>query len=160
MTPSIQIIRHPYEEPEQIHLELKVSNNCVIGICDFYANGDCFLEWAEILEKFPQYSQSVYLWEVGSERSEDKWAYYFRFRAFTTDSVGHCALQFRFNNNANLPQRKIFEFCIEAEAAAINRLGSLLRRFGQLEHCYLNWSLHEGFLSEYVPDTSTFLEEA
>ncbi|MEM7595969.1 MAG: hypothetical protein AAF383_31450 [Cyanobacteria bacterium P01_A01_bin.83] len=148
MTSRIEIVRHPYEEPYHVHLELKISNDYMSSICKFYANADCFLEWAKVLEKFPRHCKDTYLWEVGSERSEDKFAYYFRLRAFTTDSLGHCALQFRFNNNAQLPRRQIFEFCIEAEPSAINRLGFLLRRFGKLEHYYLSWSLQEGFLNQ------------
>jgi hypothetical protein len=46
---------------------------------------------------------------IGSEKIEDKFKYYFHFRLFTTDSIGHCAIQLRFNNNEALPERELSE---------------------------------------------------
>ncbi len=94
------------------------------------------------------HATSVFLWEVGSERPEDKFAHYLRLRLFTTDSLGHCAIQIRLNNNAPLPDREIVEFCICAEPAQINRLGALCRVFSKLKHQVLDWSPSGGELFE------------
>lgn len=147
-TPNfIEITRHPYEEPYHVHVEATFANEDTSGRCDFYANADCFTEWAAAFEAFPRHAQDTYLWEIGSERPEDRFAYYVRLRAFTTDSVGHCALQIRFNNNRELPHKQLFEFCIPCEAAHLNRLGKLLRTFGELKHSSLIWSKEKSELN-------------
>jgi hypothetical protein len=101
---------------------------------------------SDSLLKFPRHPNDVYLYQLGSERTEDRWAYYVRFRVFTTDSVGHCAIQLRFNNNQGIPEREISEFCIRAETGAINRLGTLIQKFAQLKHAVLFWTPHGGSL--------------
>jgi len=129
-----------------VRLILEASNGESRGVLEYYDNANAFKEWADALESFPRHSRAVFLHELGSERPEDRNAHYFRFRAFTTDGLGHCAIQIRMNNNAELPDRSISEFCIRAEAADINRLGALCRKFSILEHEVLHWGLKEGEL--------------
>jgi hypothetical protein len=144
--PYITITRIPYEEPYHIRLVIVASNGPSQGQLEIYINPEVFLSLADVLEAFPRHSSDVHLWELGSERPEDRFAYYFRFRLFTTDSTGHCAIQLRFNNNLGLPDREITEFCIEVEPASLTRLGTLIREFAQLKHEVLNWNLAEGKL--------------
>jgi hypothetical protein len=131
---------------------MEASNGRVRGKLAFYVNADALIEWADALERFPQHAQSVFLWEVGSERAEDRFAFYFRLRLFTVDSLGHCVIQLRFNNNAELPDREISEFCIRSEAAQLNRLGRLCREFAKLNDQVLEWSLNEGQLYRSIED--------
>jgi len=152
MKPYIQITRYPYEEPHHLNLVMSASNGHVAGRLELYLNADALLEWADGMENFPIHAKSVSLWELGSEHPEDRFAFYFRLRLFTVDSLGHCAVQLRFNNNASLPDREISEFCIQAEAAQINRLGRLCREFSKLEHAVLHWSANDGQLYESIHD--------
>ncbi len=147
MSAYIKIKRIPYEEPYHLQLQLEASNGRQTARFEFYASPEIFLEFADALEVFPRHATDVYLYELGSERPEDRWAYYFRFRAFTTDTRGHCAIQLRFNNCRDLPHREIAEFCIEAEVAQINRLGALFRSYAKLQEQVLFWSLREGHLA-------------
>jgi len=117
MKPLIQIVRHEYEEPYHLNLVVKATNGNTAGNLEFYISADSLIEWADGMESFPVHQRSVYLFELGSERPEDRCAYYFRLRLFTTNSRGHCAIQFRFSNNLELPFRESSEFCIAAEAA-------------------------------------------
>ena len=133
-----------------MNLVMSASNGHAVGMLEFYLNADALLEWAEGMEKFPTHAKSVYLWEIGSEYLEDRFAYYFRLRLLTVDSLGHCAIQLRFNNNAALPDREISEFCIRSEAAQINRLGQLFREFSKLKHQVLHWTLTDGQLFESI----------
>lgn len=144
----ISIERVTYEEPYHLNLIMWASNGRVTGGLEFYVNAREILEWAVAMERFPLHAQSVELWEIGSEYPEDRFSVYFRMRLFTVDGLGHCALQFRFNNNEALPDREISEFCIPAEAAQINRLGQLLRGFAELKHLVLHWSPSGGGLYE------------
>lgn len=105
---------------------------------------------AERLERFPQHHGDVFLYEIGSEKPEDRFAYYFRFRVFNTDSLGRAAIQIRFCNNNELPYREIVEFCIQTEPAAINKLGKLLREFALLEQEFIAWSEGEAYIGSKV----------
>ncbi len=152
MKPRMRITRHPYEEPHAINLVFELSNERTCAQIEVYLDASELLEWAGHLELFPRHSSDVFLIEIGSERPEDRWGYYFRFRAFQTDSKGHCALQFRLNNNEDLPAREIAEFCIEAEASQINKLGRLVREYGRLRHSVLDWWVEDGTLFETVAE--------
>jgi hypothetical protein len=140
MTQYIRLVRYPYEEPHHLHLSMTVSNGRSRGQLDFYASTQQLVSWADGMETFPLHARSVLLWEFGSERPEDRWAYYFRLRVFTVDAQGHSAIQFRFNNNAELPDREMVELCIRADPAAINGLGKLCRSFANMQHEVLEWS--------------------
>jgi hypothetical protein len=148
MSPQIRITRIPYEEPYHLRLLMRASNAHQCAEIEFYVNANDLVEWAAHLEVFPRHSTDVFLWEIGSERHEDRYAYYVRFRAFIYDGSGHCALQFRFNNNRELPDREIAEFCIEAEASQINHLGRLCRGFAEMMHEVLDWWVEDGRLYE------------
>ena len=127
---------------------MSASNGSTTGSIKFYSHSEELVRWAERLECFPRHASDVFLTEFGSERPEDRFGCYFRFRAFVTDSVGHCALHFRFTNNRDLPDREISEFCVRAEAASINRLGARLRSFAALQHQLLRWTPTECELFE------------
>jgi len=146
MSYFIKITRVPYEEPYHLQLLLEVSNGRQTASLEIYANTESIVDFAKALESFPRHASDAYLFELGSERPEDRWAYYLRIRAFLTDDLGHCALLFRMNNNRDLPYRELAEFCVEAEAANINRLGNLLRNFSKLKHSSLFWSADESTL--------------
>ncbi len=148
MQPYIRITRHPYEEPHHINLVLEASNGKQKWELEVYENAESLRTLAENLEAFPRHKDDVFLWELGSEYPEDRWAYYFRFRVFLTDAFGHCAIQIRFNNNENIPDREMVEFCIRAEAGQINRLGQLCRKFAELKHEVLVWNGSNGTLYE------------
>lgn len=146
MNSSIRITRYPYEEPHHVHVAFDVRNGIQALYLEIYDNADSLRRLAEGLEAFPRHRDDVFLWELGSEYPEDRWAYYFRFRAFVTDDLGHCAIQFRFNNNRVLPHRQIAEFCITAEAGQIDRLGQLCGKFAELKHELLVWEGNSGAL--------------
>lgn len=146
MPSYMKFTRSPYKEPDHLHLFLAACNGRQAAEIAFFISRDILANWAQGLEGFPLHRGDVYLWEHGSERPKDKWAYYLKLRVFTTHAAGHCAIHLRLNNNAALPELEISEFCIEADAAAINRLGGLFRAFGNLEHEVLIWTPTEGRL--------------
>jgi hypothetical protein len=153
MSYFLKIERFPYEEPDYLHLAWEVSNGSITSNFDFYLNASDLRLIGKSLKAFPRHASDVYLYEIGSENPEDRIAYYFRLRAFTTDSVGHSAIQVRFNNNRNLPYKEISEFCIRAEPAGINRLGKLFEDFSKLETDILVWSEAEAFVGGKYENT-------
>ena len=144
MKKHIEIHRNPYEEPFHINLIVKASNGTQAGEIEIYDNGEKLKLIASSLESFPKHNTDTYLWELGSERSEDKFAFFFRFRVYVINLSGSCAIQLRFNNNQDYPDLAITDFCIKAEPAGINRLGKLFREFSKLEKRKLFWDGVEG----------------
>lgn len=139
----IRITRTPYEEPHHLQLLLEVSNGRQTASLDFYVTTQMLLEAAKALEVFPRHGRDEYLFELGSEQAEVRFGFYLRMRAFLTNGSGSSALQFRINNNEDVPSREMAEFCIESEVQSINDLGSLLRNFAKREHTSLFWSAGE-----------------
>jgi len=140
----IKITRHEYEEPYHLNLIFEAANETQCTTLEYYCNATDLQEIAEHLEVFPRHQSDVFLYEFGSEKKEDRHAYYFRMRAFLVNGVGNCAIQIRTNNNEELPEKQISEFCIEAEPSQINKLGQLFRKFAELKHTVLEWSVTEG----------------
>ena len=146
MRNHLRIERIPYEEPYHVQLAWDISNGNITALFDYYDNADSLKEIGKRLYEFPSHKNDVFLYEIGSEKPEDRFAYYFRLRAFMTDARGNSAIQIRFSNNRDLPYREIIEFCIRTEPAAINRLGKLFMAFANLEHEYMAWSDSESFI--------------
>lgn len=142
MNSYLKLTRIPYEEPYNLELQLEVSNGVFTGALHMYLKRSDIEEIGNALLSFPRNATDVYRFEVGSERAEDRWAYYFLLRAFTF-GARQTAILFRLNNNGDLPFRALSEFCVEAEAAHINTLGRLLLEFAKLEHERLVWSSAE-----------------
>ena len=140
MSRYIKIRRVPYEEPHHLELWFEASNGTLTGGIQLYVNATDLFDIAKALMVFPRHASDVFLYEIGSERPEDRWGHYFRLRAFTTDGVGHCAIQVRLNNNEALPGRSIAEFCIFAEASEICVLGKKFLAFADLQDELLEWS--------------------
>lgn len=138
--PFIFIRRCPYEEPYHLNLVISASNGVVSGALEYYCNAKDLVEIGSKLVTFPANVDDSYAYELGSPRPEDRFAFHFSLRAVTLDSVGHCALQLKMNNNRPTPDDVSCSFSICIEPAAINRLGRLFTIFGELKHSELRWS--------------------
>jgi len=150
MAMLIRITRIPYEEPHHVQLRYEVSNGRQSWQFEYFENATELAAFGDNLIAFPRHNTDVFLYEVGSERPEDRWGYYFRFRAFVISNTGQCAIQIRFNNNEALPDNEQFEFCLRAAPAQIERLGKLYQAFAKLEDEVLEWSGNEGQLHRYA----------
>lgn len=149
MRQYLRITRYPYAEPYHLNLVMEASNGSQTSRLEFYCNADDLLKVANALESFPRHEHHLFLWELGTERPEDRFAYYFRFRVFAVNCLGKCAIQVRFNNHAPLPEREIAGFCIsDIEPAPLDRLKGLISQFAELKHQVLEWQLNDGWLLE------------
>ncbi len=146
MSPSIQITRYPYEEPYHLNLRLAATNGRVCGNLEYYCNASDLTSLSQKLAAFSGHQGDEIVYQLGSEKTEDRFAFFLslKFRALT--KRGKCVVVIRLNNNQAVPEREVTEFCIEAEVPAINRLGNLLAEFGRLEHRVLKWTLQDGEL--------------
>ena len=146
MKPFIRMTRHPYEEPYHVNLVVAASNGRQQGEIEIYANAEDLAVFARALRVFPQQNDDSVLWQLGSERPEDHFAFYYRLRVFRVSANGRCAIEVRFCNNQEPPHREVIEFSIEALPSDLDRLADLLERFGSLEHRVLEWNITDGEL--------------
>jgi hypothetical protein len=147
-TPGIRITRYPYEEPHHLNLRVTASNGRITGDLEYYCNATDLGVLGRQLVGFSGRRTEEIVYELGSEKPEDRFAFLFSLRVKPLDSVGHCAVLVRMSNNGAAPEKEVREFAIKAEVADVNRLGRLLEDFGRLEHRVLDWHIHDGSLIE------------
>jgi hypothetical protein len=148
MKPYIRIVRRPYEEPYHVNLIVAASNGRTRGELEIYANAADLETLGTALLGFPKRQDDEAKWELGSEKPDDRFAFYCRLRVRQVASNGRCAVELRLNNNAAPPDREIAEFSISALPADLDRLASLLTHFGKLEHRVLEWNVTDGGLRQ------------
>lgn len=134
---KIIVRRYEYEEPQNTQLEFIISNGQFSSTVDFYCEVKDIKEIGKALISFPTRIDDEYCYSYGSK---DNYYRFFLIRAYTTDGVGHCAIQFKINLNEEEPLEGESLFSLRAEAAAINKLGKLFIEFSKLEHKEFHWS--------------------
>ena len=165
MKPFIQITRHLYEEPYTLNLVIIASNGTAMGSLEFYLNPASLNEIGNALTNFPKFERANYLFERGSERPEDIFAWYLRLRVFAKNSLEKCGLHLRFNNNAkhntyrgkpgeitSFSTPQLTDFTIDTSSNSVRRLAELLIEFSKLNHQRLYWTLESGHLDNEVLD--------
>lgn len=130
-----------------MNLVVTASNGSHQGKLEIYANATDLGNFANDIRKVPGQMAEA-LWELGSERPQDRFAFYFRLRVHPIASNGQCAIEVRLNNNASPPNREIAEFSLQALPADLDRFSDLLEEFGRLEHSRLRWTVTAGELLE------------
>ncbi len=138
---GIQLKRYPYEEPDLLNLVVSVCKGDFAGCLEFYCDTNDLRNIGEALQSFPKKVPDEYVYEIGSNKPEVNFAFYFMICAYTLDKSGHCALQIVIDNNEKRPDEEACRFSIKADPAAIQRLGRLFLAFSQLKHHTMIWSL-------------------
>ena len=145
-TPGIRITRYPYEEPHHLNLRITASNGRTVGDLVYYCNANDLGVLGKKLTGFGGTRSEEVIYELGSEKPEDRFAFSLSLKVKPLDSVGHCVLTVRLNNNQAKQDKEMSEFSIKADVADLNRFGNLLEQFGRLEHRVLDWRLQDGRL--------------
>lgn len=143
MTSSLRITRHPYEEPYHVNLVVHASNGRQSSELEIYAGAADLSGAAQALTGFPKHSGDVFTWELGSELPEDRFAFYFRLRVWQVKANGRCAVEVRFNNNQDPPDRQVAEFSFGAYPSDLDNLGLLFREFSKLEQMVMEWAVED-----------------
>lgn len=110
MGKSITIVRIPYEEPYHVNLIFKASNGESKGQLNIYDSAKQLKKLADILEDFPFKETKSFLWELGSEEPEDRFAFYFKCEFKWIEYSSKCVIGIRFNNNKDGIEKSISEF--------------------------------------------------
>ncbi len=145
---GIKLTRTPYEEPYHVRLLITASNGRIRGELEYYCNASDLQELGAQLRDYSGSRDNEIVYELGSEKPEDRFAFFLSLRVKAINSRGHCCVSVRLNNNDSGPERELAEFSISAEVADVNRLGELLTGFGQLRHRRLIWHVTSGELLE------------
>jgi hypothetical protein len=145
-TAGLRITRFPYEEPYHLNLQIEASNGRVTGCLEYYCSVNDLNELGVKLVGYcgEPYERIVY--ELGSEKAEDRFAFFFSLKISPLDHTGHSVARLRMNNNQLPPETEASEFCIPLNPVDVNRLGRLLVDFARLEHRILDWSINDGTL--------------
>ena len=146
--PFLRIVRRPFEEPDHVNLIVAANNGRQRGELEIYANAEDLEVAAQRLAGFPANASDTFLWELGSEKAEDRFAFYFRLRFWQVAPGGECGVELRLNNNEEPPRREVSEFSFTTYPADINRLAELLREFSKLRHLTLEWTITDGSLDD------------
>jgi len=162
MKPFIQITRHLYEEPYTLNLVIIAGNGTAMGSLEFYLNPENLNEIGEALANFPMHDKASYLFERGSEKTEDNFAWFLKFQLSSPGGLQNkFTLRLRFNNNEHLrefhfasdPQLTDFGFVMTGEST--RNLGELLTEFSKLNHQRLYWTNETGVLDNGVLEPPT-----
>lgn len=121
LVPFVQITRRPYEEPYHLNLLVVASNGRSRGELEIYANVEDLQLVAARLRRAMEAVDGNPVWELGSERPELRFAFYYCWRVLRLSPTGRCALVLRFNNNHESPEREITEFSIPVLPASCGR---------------------------------------
>jgi hypothetical protein len=146
MSPGIKITRYPYEEPYHLNLRIAASNGRLAGNLEYYCNASDLSSLGKQLAGFSGRKSDEIIYELGSEKPEDRFAFFLSLKVKALNSLGRCAVLIRLNNNQTIPEREVSEFSIPVEAADVNRLGALFLEFSRLKHRAFDWSVQGGKL--------------
>ncbi|MDY7395630.1 hypothetical protein UMM65_10285 [Aureibaculum sp. 2210JD6-5] len=140
MEKIIHIVRQPYEEPYHINLIFEASNGQNTGQLEIYDNADQLKKIAEALEDFPLNGTKHFVWELGSEKQKENFAFYFKCEFSLLNHSNDCVIGIRLNNNKN----SLSKFNIHCSPSELNKLGQLFREFSKLEKKTLTWYGFDG----------------
>lgn len=138
MTSLLRITRHAYEEPHCVNLVVQASTDGCSAELEVYANAEDLARAADALEAFLRPDRE-FKWELGSERPDDRFAFYFLLRVWQVSAAGRCAAGIRFCNNQQPPDRRVAEFSWLVEPADVDRLGRSFREFSRLASDAMEW---------------------
>ena len=121
--PFLEIERIWTDDDGMVQLDFRLSNDMQMGKQDFYIYPERLSEFGVKLQDFPKSINDVEKIEYG----EDPNFYcYFLLSAIVLDSVGHSALEFKFDNRLDPPSKAEVHFYANCEPATINELGRKL----------------------------------
>ena len=135
MDKIIHIVRQPYEEPYHINLIFEASNGESKGRIEIYDNADQLKRIAEVIEEFSFNGIKNFVWELGSNKTKDNFAYYFKCEFSLLNQFDECIIAITLNDNKN----SLSKFSIRCSFIELNKLGQLFREFSKLKKRTLTW---------------------
>jgi hypothetical protein len=139
MKPCIRLTAKSVEDPGHLFVKLEASNGRITASSDIFASKAKLKELADQLEDSRGEHNTHIDFTYGSEDPEVQWAGFFSLVVRPVDTQGHCCVLVRGNNMRVVPNREIFEFCIETEWAQVNHLGQMLQTYIKMAHRILEW---------------------
>ncbi len=149
----LKIERIPYEEPYHLELHWAVSSEEGAAHFEFYDNAEILTSFAQGLVNFPKHVKDKFAYQLGSEKPEDNFAYFFNFEVALTNGRGHDAgIDIRFTNNRKSSDLRVIDFRLSTSAPRIRKLGESFQEFSKLKSEILYWDN----VSEFVGSVEDF----
>ncbi len=147
MSNSIKIQRIPYEEPHLLELHWTIHGEETASYFELYDNAKILNNLANALSDFPKHSADNYLYQLGSEKPEDNFSYFFSLNIFMRNHRGHDAgMDVRFVNYQEHADTRTVDFRLYTNAPQLRILGELFEKFSKLESEILFWDTHNSFV--------------
>ena len=121
--PFIEIEKIWTDDDGMVQLELCASNDMQVGKQDFYFYPEGVSEFGARLQEFPKTQKDEISLEYGAD---PKFYCYFSLKALVLDSVGHSALEVKFDNRLDPPSQAQAHFFMKCEPATVNEFGKRL----------------------------------
>ena len=121
--PYIEIAKIRTDSDEMLQLEAIASNESQVAKQDFYVYPDDILDFGNQLQAFPKSKSDVVSLEYGND---PKFYCYFLLRAVVLDSLGHSAIEIKFDNRLDPPVKASGNFFMSCEVATVNEFGRQL----------------------------------
>ena len=118
--PFLEIERIWTDDDEMAQLDVRASNDAQVGKQDFYIYPEEILGFGKKLQEFPKSMSDVVKLEYGED---PKYYCYLLLSAVVLDSVGHSAIELKFDNRLEPPSQARAHFYMQCEPATINKLG-------------------------------------
>jgi hypothetical protein len=138
----LTLLRFEYDDPYLAEIHLTASNGLFTGHLEFFCDTEELSRLGDKLKTFPCSIEDQIVYEIGSEETQKRLAYYLRFHTKVIDGAGHCAIHFRINNNGLVPHNGIADFSLKANPAELNELGELLRKLASFQISDFSWKPH------------------
>jgi len=144
---SILIERVPYEEPHHLELHWTIESEETSSRFELYDNATILSKFAKVFKNFPNHNEDEFIYQLGSEKSEDNFSYFFRLHIFLKNHRGHDAtLDVRFVNNQEYADTRIVDYRLYSTTPRLRKLASLFKEFSKLESRILYWDDSNAFV--------------
>ena len=146
MSYYIQIERVPYEEPDHLELHWTISSGEISSKFEIYDNASVLSDFVNALNDFPKHSEDKFVYQIGGEEVESKWAYFFRL-IFSTNPRGHDAtIDVKFLNHQTSQDTRIVDFRLHTNSPNLRKLAKLFSKFSKLKSQILYWDNSDAFV--------------
>jgi len=144
---SILIERVPYEEPHHLELHWTIESDETSSRFELYDNATILSKFAKALKNFPNHSEDEFIYQIGSEKPEVNFAYFFRLHFFLKNHRGYDAtIDVRFVNNQQYADTRIVDYRLYSTTPRLRKLAKLFEEFSKLKSRILYWDDSNAFV--------------
>ena len=120
----IQFNLRSEDEDGSLHIGIESSNSIYSSYEECYLWPETLREFGEQLMSFPKSKEQEVVFRYGEE--SDECFSFISIKIFVYNANGHSALEVRMNSNKTNELKRVSNYCIQCEVAALNQFGKKL----------------------------------